>query len=163
MGVAGSGKSTVGALLSDRLGLPFLEGDALHSPANILKMSRGEPLEDADRAPWLGAIAARLSDDARYPRGLVVSCSALKAAYRHRLRAAAAGVRFVFLAISPQLASTRVAARTGHFMPARLIGDQFATLEVPTAQEPDVVQVDASLAPSALLAAILTAVLPGSD
>src|SRR5690348_2657036 len=97
MGVSASGKSTVGEALARALSLPFVEGDELHSRHNIQKMSHGEPLTDEDRAPWLRAIGSLLGDDTRRPRGVVVACSALKAAYRDVLRAASPAVRFVYL------------------------------------------------------------------
>ena len=143
MGVSASGKTTVGAALAHALGLPFIEGDALHSAHNIEKMSRGMPLDDADRAPWLASVAGTLADAHRYPRGVVVACSALKADYRDRLRRAAPGLRFVFLDAAPALVEARMAARHHHFMPASLEASQFATLERPAAAERDVVTLDA--------------------
>lgn len=145
MGVSASGKSTAGAALARALALPFVEGDRLHSRHNIEKMSRGEPLTDADRAPWLRAIAALLADETRYPRGVVVACSALKTAYREELRTASSAVRFVFLDASPELISARMAARQHHFMPPALAASQFAALERPTAAEHDVIILDAAL------------------
>lgn len=144
MGVSASGKTTVGAALAGALGLPFIEGDALHTPQNIEKMRRGEPLDDADRAPWLAAIAGRLADQVRYPRGVVVACSALKSAYRAELRKAVPHLEFVFLDASPELIAVRVAKRHHPFMPASLAASQFATLERPTAAETDVVRLDAA-------------------
>jgi gluconokinase len=144
MGVSASGKTTLGAALARALSLPFIEGDELHSRHNIEKMSRGEPLTDEDRAPWLEAIGRVLADEAHHPRGVVVACSALKAGYRSELRAAAPGVRFVFLEASPELVAARMAARRHPFMPASLAPSQFATLERPGATDPDVVRLDAS-------------------
>ncbi len=158
MGVSASGKTTVGAALAHALVLPFVEGDALHTPHNIEKMSRGEPLDDADREPWLAAIAATLADRRRYPRGVVVACSALKAAYRAQLRAAAPGIVFVFLDASPELVAARMAARRHHFMPASLAASQFATLERPTRAEADVVTLDAGQPVQALAVAAAEAV-----
>lgn len=136
MGVSGCGKSSVAAGLADALGLRFVEGDALHPSQNLAKMARGVPLTDADRWPWLDAVAAELSG------GGVVSCSALKRAYRDRLRRGAGRpVAFVFLRGSPALLAERMAGRTGHFMPASLLESQLATLEDPSA-EPGVVTVD---------------------
>ncbi|WP_434096526.1 gluconokinase [Streptomyces mobaraensis] len=127
MGVAGTGKTTVGPLVADALGVPYAEGDDFHPPANIAKMSSGVPLDDADRAPWLDAIGAWARD--RTDRGGVVSCSALKRAYRDRLRAAAPGVVFLHLTGDRELIAGRMAARKGHFMTTRLLDSQFATLE----------------------------------
>ena len=125
MGVAGCGKSVVGAGLAAALGAPFLEGDDLHPDANRRKMTGGQPLTDADRAPWLDAVGHWLAD---HPEG-VASCSALKRAYRDRLRVAAPGVRFVHLAGDGEVASARVAARAHHFMPAALVDSQLRDLE----------------------------------
>lgn len=145
MGVSASGKSTVGAALARELSLPFVEGDELHGRHNIEKMSRGKPLTDEDRAPWLAAIASLLADRSRYPHGVVIACSALKASYRDQLRAASRAVRFVFLDASPELITSRMAARNHHFMPAVLAGSQFAALERPASTDADVITLDASL------------------
>lgn len=153
MGVSGSGKSTVGGALARAISLPFVEGDGLHSRHNIEKMSRGEPLTDEDRAPWLAAIARVLADEAHYPRGVVVACSALKSGYRDELRAAASGVRFVFLDAGPELIAQRMAGRRHHFMPPSLEESQFAALERPGAADPDVVSLDAALPVAALVGA----------
>jgi gluconokinase len=144
MGVSASGKTAVGTELARRLGLPFVEGDTFHSANNIEKMRRGEPLDDADRAPWLAAIAASLADRSKYPRGLVIACSALKAAYREVLRKAAPNIRFVFLDASRAVVDARLAARQHHFMPASLAASQFATLQRPSPTETDVATLDAS-------------------
>jgi gluconokinase len=153
MGVSASGKSTVGAALARALSLPFVEGDELHSRHNIEKMSRGEPLTDEDRAPWLDAIASLLGDEARYPRGVVLACSALKTAYRDQLRAASPAVRFVFLDASPELIGARMAARRHHFMPPGLEASQFAALQRPAPTEPEVIILDAALPIEALVEA----------
>lgn len=144
MGVSGCGKTSVGAAVATHLGLAFVEGDALHPAANVEKMSRGIPLEDADRFPWLdrigAVIRAKLADD----HGLVISCSALKKSYRGRLRGFAdRRLTFIFLKGSEQLLAGRMAARKGHFMPASLLSSQFATLEDPSAED-QVVTVDIS-------------------
>lgn len=154
MGVSASGKSTVGRALAEALSLPFVEGDELHSRHNIEKMRSGEPLNDEDRAPWLAAIAARLADRSSYPRGLVIACSALKAAYREQLRAASPAVRFVFLEASPELIAARMSARPHHFMPPTLAASQFAALERPGSSAPDVIVVDAALPVAALVSAV---------
>jgi gluconokinase len=127
MGVSGSGKSTVGGLLAERLGVPYAEADDFHPAANIAKMSAGHPLDDADRAPWLDAIAGWTAE--RGDRGGVVSCSALRRRYRDRLRRDAPDLFFLHLAGPPELIASRLAARTRHFMPSGLLASQFETLE----------------------------------
>jgi gluconokinase len=149
MGVSGSGKSTLGPMLGQALGVPFADADAFHPPANIEKMSRGEPLTDADRTPWLMALGAWL---AAQPQGGVIGCSALKRAYRDMLRAAVPGLRLIFLSGSPELIAARQAARPGHFMPASLMASQFATLE-PPAPEEGALTLDIAQPPEALLRA----------
>ncbi|WP_374025808.1 gluconokinase [Mycobacterium sp. HNNTM2301] len=126
MGVSGSGKSTVGVALAQRLGVPFVDADALHPPANIAKMAAGEPLDDDDRRPWLDKVGEWL---AGHRDGGVVSCSALKRKYRDQLRTHCPEVEFLHLAGSPALISGRLAARTGHFMPPALLRSQFDALE----------------------------------
>ncbi|MFZ4185516.1 gluconokinase [Streptomyces sp. R02] len=127
MGVAGTGKTTIGPLLAARLGVPYAEGDDFHPQSNIAKMSAGTPLTDDDRWPWLDAIG----DWAQGRAGLggVVSCSALKRSYRDRLRAAAPGVVFVHLTGDRALIEARMSHRQGHFMPTALLDSQFATLQ----------------------------------
>jgi len=126
MGVSAVGKSAVGTALAADLGLPFLDADDLHPAASIAKMAAGQPLDDADRMPWLDAVGARL---AAAPEGLVVACSALTRSYRDRLRAAAPDTVFVHLTGSPALLQERAARRQGHFMPASLLRSQLDTLE----------------------------------
>lgn len=134
MGVAGCGKSSVGAALSAALGLPYLDGDDLHPAANIAKMSRGEPLSDADRWPWLALVGQSLRTSG------IVGCSALKRVYRELIdREAGGGVVFVHLSGARAVIEARMAARTGHFMPTKLLDSQFATLEKPGADENAVV------------------------
>ncbi|MEU5769174.1 gluconokinase [Streptomyces asoensis] len=147
MGVAGTGKTTIGPLLAARLGVPYAEGDDFHPQANIAKMSAGTPLEDADRWPWLDAIGAWA--DERAGLGGAVSCSALKRSYRDRLRAAAPSVVFVHLSGDRQLIKDRMAHRQGHFMPTALLDSQFATLQPLQADEAGVV-VDVSGSPEAI-------------
>ena len=142
MGVSGSGKSTVAAGIAAALGLAFVDGDGLHSPESVARMQAGTPLTDADRWPWLGRIAARLADADATPAGLVIACSALRRAYRDRIRAGAPGVRFVFLDGSAELIRTRMATRSGHYMPESLLASQLATLEPPGEGEPDVHRVE---------------------
>lgn len=127
MGVAGTGKTTIGPLLAARFDVPYAEGDDFHPQANIDKMSAGTPLGDDDRWPWLDAIGAWAHERAGH--GGVVSCSALKRSYRDRLRAAAPGVVFVHLGGDRALVEDRMAHRQGHFMPTALLDSQFATLQ----------------------------------
>jgi gluconokinase len=127
MGVAGCGKTTIGTLLARRLGVPYLEADDFHPPANVAKMRTGSPLTDGDRQPWLAAIARQVTAGAG-PRP-VVSCSALKRRYRDQLRQADPQAWFLHLLISEAAASRRVAARPGHFMPKSLVPSQLADLE----------------------------------
>lgn len=141
MGVAGCGKSSAGQALAQMLGLPLIEGDEFHPTSNVEKMRQGLPLTDADRTEWLGALGHALE---QHPGGAVLTCSALKASYRTRLRSHAPGLRFVFLEIDPQTAHRRVSARAAeHLFPASLVTSQFATLESPVG-EPGVLQVDAT-------------------
>jgi gluconokinase len=126
MGVSGSGKSTVGAALAHRLGVPFADADDFHPQANIAKMAAGEPLTDDDRYPWLEAVGQWL---ARHADGGVMSCSALKRSYRDQLRSHCARIEFVHLTGSPELIACRQADRPGHFMPSSLEQSQFAALQ----------------------------------
>jgi gluconokinase len=126
MGVSGSGKSTVGAALAQRLRVPFADADDFHPPANIAKMTAGHALDDDDRKPWLEAIGSWLAD---HRGGGVVSCSALKRTYRDRLRRHLDSIRFVHLDGSREVIARRQASRPGHFMPASLLNSQIATLE----------------------------------
>ncbi len=141
MGVAGCGKSAVGQRIAQATGLPLVEGDEFHPPANIEKMRRGIALQDEDRAGWLDRLGQELQ---RRPGGAVLTCSALKRSYRDRLRRFVPGLRFVHLALTPQQALQRVAARDGHFYPPSLVASQFDALEHPSA-EAGVLSVDASL------------------
>jgi len=127
MGVSGSGKSTVGAALAQRLRVPFADADDFHPPANIAKMTAGEPLNDDDRYPWLEAIGEWLAE--RCDAGGVMSCSALKRKYRDQLRRHCHDVEFLHLSGTPEVISRRQASRPGHFMPASLLTSQFETLE----------------------------------
>ncbi|MEU1531000.1 gluconokinase [Streptomyces fagopyri] len=133
MGVAGTGKTTIGPLLAARLGVPYAEGDDFHPQANIAKMTAGTPLSDEDRLPWLDAIGRWAHE--RDGLGGVVSSSALKRAYRDRLRAAAPGVVFVHLTGDRALIEERMSHRQGHFMPTALLDSQFATLQPLEADE----------------------------
>jgi gluconokinase len=138
MGVSGSGKSTVGAALAGRMRVPFEDADDLHPSANVAKMSRGEPLDDSDRWPWLDLIGMWLVNHAD---GGVIACSALKRKYRDQLRHHSDNVEFLLLEGSREVIERRQAARPGHFMPASLMSSQFATLE-PLAPDEDGVVVD---------------------
>ncbi|MER7568220.1 gluconokinase [Streptomyces sp. NPDC048523] len=144
MGVAGTGKTTIGPLLAARLGVPYAEGDDFHPPANIAKMSAGTPLTDDDRWPWLDAIGSWAHG--RAGLGGVVSCSALKRSYRDRLRAEAPGVVFVHLAGDRSVIEGRMSHRQGHFMPTTLLDSQFATLQ-PLQEDEAGVVVDVSGSP----------------
>lgn len=135
MGVAGCGKSTIASALARAFDVEFVEGDELHTPENVRKMAAGIPLTDADRAPWLAALAERLRAARLADRGLVMTCSALKRRYRDVLRGGDPEVRFVFLEGPRALIAERFAGRTGHYMPASLLDSQFATLERPDADE----------------------------
>ena len=143
MGVSGSGKSTVGAAIAQRLRVPFEDADDLHPSANIAKMSRGEPLDDHDRYPWLELVGEWL---AVHEEGGVMGCSALKRKYRDQIRGIAPTVRFLYLEGSRDVIEARQAARPGHFMPASLLTSQFATLE-PLAPDENgiVIEVDGSI------------------
>lgn len=153
MGVSGTGKSTVGQAVADRLGRPFLEGDALHPEVNVAKMSAGTPLDDDDRWPWLQAVRDAMSAHAAAGTSTVVACSALRRPYRDVLREAQGRVRFVLLDVAPEALRERVVHRTGHWMPPSLLESQLATLEpldpredgvtVRVAGPPDVVVADA--------------------
>lgn len=128
MGVTGSGKTTCATALAEALDGRFRDGDSLHSPECVEKMRSGIPLDDEDRWPWFGRIAAFLNAD---PGCAVVACSALKKAYRDFLRREVRNIRFVFLDASRETVTARVSARQGHYMPASLVGSQFAALERP--------------------------------
>ena len=136
MGVTASGKSTLMHALAERLGWSAVEADELHSQANITKMAHGIPLTDADRAPWLDAVAAQIASRAGDGESLVVACSALKRAYRDRLREAAPRCLFVYLEADLPFVLSRLKERTEHFMPASLAKSQFETLEPPRPDEP---------------------------
>jgi gluconokinase len=140
MGVAGSGKSSLGRAVAQAMQLPLIEGDDFHAPASRDKMRRGVPLDDADREGWLDRLCAELH---RHPQGAVLSCSALKRSYRERLRGGVPGLRFAFLQIGQSQARERVAARAAeHLFPPSLVASQFATLEPPLG-EPGVLCLDA--------------------
>ena len=154
MGVSGSGKSTVAGALARRLGWPLAEGDDFHSPANIAKMHAGTPLDDGDRMPWLGAIAAWIDVRRQAGQPAIVTCSALKRTYRDLLAGGRPEVLFIYLKGSSDLMSRHLAGREGHFMPASLLSSQFETLEEPGPDEP-VLTVDAGQALEAIVSEIV--------
>lgn len=128
-GVAGAGKSTVGRLLAERLGVPFADGDDFHPPADIAKMSAGKPLDDADRLPWLEFIGRWLHEADTVGTGAVVACSALRRRYRDILAAACPDAAFLLLTAPRELLAARLGGRTDHFMPSSLLDSQLAALE----------------------------------
>jgi carbohydrate kinase (thermoresistant glucokinase family) len=135
MGVSGSGKTTVGREIAERLGWPFFEGDDLHPDANVKRMEGGEPLADADRQPWLEKIrdlAARLLAE---ERSGVIACSALKRAYRELIREGGDAIRFVYLRGEREEIEVRIRQRENHYMPATLLDSQFDALEEPAPDE----------------------------
>lgn len=152
MGVSGTGKTSLGLVLADRLGIPYLDGDDLHPAANVAKMAAGVPLTDDDRGPWLDRVASMLSDKAP----VIIGCSALRRAYRDRLRAGAGGaVHFLHLTGPRDVITARMTAREGHYMPPALLDSQLATLEPPSADEARALDITQSL--SALADAALAA------
>ncbi|MEU4766064.1 gluconokinase [Actinosynnema sp. NPDC023794] len=155
MGVSGSGKSTVARMLADRLGRPMAEADEFHPAANIGKMSAGTPLTDADRAPWLAAIRDWITERAAAGESTVVTCSALKRAYRDVLRDADARVRFLHLHGTADVIGERMRHRSGHFMPPSLLRSQFDALEPLTSDE-DGVAVDVTRTPELIVEEAVT-------
>jgi gluconokinase len=156
MGVSGCGKSTVGGLLSDRLGWPFEEGDSLHPAANVEKMAAGIPLTDEDRWPWLAKIADWIDNRLDAGENGIITCSALKRTYRNMLNRRGSGVEFVYLSVGKAELEERVEHRPGHFMPASLLDSQLETLEPPTASEP-AIDVDAGTDPQLVVDRIMRA------
>lgn len=138
MGVSGCGKSTVAERLCTKLGWPYRDGDDFHPSANVAKMASGRPLNDDDRAPWLAAIADWIDQRRQIGQSAIVTCSALKKAYRLILVGGNADVTFVYLKGSQALLMSRISARKGHFMPPTLLMSQLATLEEPGQEEPAV-------------------------
>jgi gluconokinase len=163
MGVSGSGKSTVGKLLAERLQWPYADGDTFHSPENVAKMAAGIPLTDADRWPWLDTVEHWMAEQLRAGSNCVVACSALRKSYRDRLRTAADGVRdgsvrFVYLDVDHELLRQRLIARHGHFMHANMLDTQLATLEPPDAAEHSIaVPVTAATEPASTVDKIVLA------
>ena len=152
MGVSGCGKSTVASGVAARLGLPFIEGDALHPPRNVALMAAGTPLTDDDRRDWLQAMADGLL--AAAGTGAVLACSALKRSYRDRLRQDAPQLRLVHLVGDQALLEQRMHARAGHYMPASLLPSQLRTLQAPAADE-DAITLPITMAPDALVDAVV--------
>ncbi len=144
MGVSGSGKTTIGRRIAEVLGWEFLDADAFHSHANVQKMASGQPLTEADRAPWLKALRDALAERIDGDGGVVLACSALRRSHRDVLRQAGPEVRFLYLRADPQLVRERVAERSSHFFPPELVGSQFASLEEPRpSDEADVAVMEA--------------------
>ena len=157
MGVSGCGKSTVAEMYAQRTGATLIEADVFHPPANIAKMSSGIPLTDEDRAGWLAAMADRLAEGKARGEAMVVTCSALKKAYRDRLRQGDPDLFFVFLDGSQELLQARLDARKGHFMPPGLLGSQLATLERPNLATERCLHVSISLSPGQICATVAVA------
>lgn len=154
MGVSGSGKSTVAALLAGRLGWAFEEGDALHPQSNIDKMAAGHPLTDEDRYPWLEKVAQWVEQTLDRGENGVITCSALKRSYRSIINRRGSGVVFVFLSGTPETIGTRLAERHGHFMPASMLGSQFEALEELSPDEPGI-RIDVGPAPGVIAQQIM--------
>jgi gluconokinase len=153
-GVAGSGKTTVGALLADRLHWRFADADAFHPPANVAKMRSGVPLTDADRRPWLKAITAWMDERISAGESGVAGCSALKQKYRDELLAGRPAARLAFLQISRAAAHARLGARHGHFFTVALLDSQFAELDPPE-ESPQLIVLDATEPADRLAAEII--------
>lgn len=151
MGVSGSGKTTIGRLLAERLGWPFHDGDDFHPPANVAKMAAGIPLDDDDRAGWLAALAALIDDGLKHGQNGVLACSALKKAYRDVLRVDDAQVKFVYLRGDFETIRARMAKRKEHYMKEEMLRSQFEALEEP-ARAP---AVDISLEPGEIVNTIM--------
>jgi gluconokinase len=154
MGVSGCGKSTTGAALSRRLGWPFRDADSFHPSGNVAKMSRGVPLTDEDRWPWLAAIAQWIDERCEAGEPGIVSCSALKRAYRSRIVGARRGVRLVYLKGDVPLIEQRLRGRKHHFMPASLLESQFAVLQEPGVEEGPLI-VSIAMSPRRVVGAII--------
>ena len=155
MGVAGAGKTTVGERLASARGWPFADADDYHSAENVARMRRGEGLTDAQRAPWLRALAALIADHVTRGAPLVLACSALRRSYRSTLAPEALGstVRFAHLRVSPETLAARLGARAGHYASGTLLASQLATLEPPDPDE-DVLTLDGERTPDEIVAAL---------
>ena len=166
MGVSGCGKSTFSQAIGEALGLLVADGDDFHTPQSVAKMQAGIALDDADRWPWLDQIAAYLAagslingGEVGNGSGRVIACSALKRAYRDRIRTALPGVRFFFLDGEPELIRSRMRERTGHFMPPGLLDDQLRTLQRPGFDETDVITLNMSQSITQMVQQARTALL----
>ncbi len=155
MGVAGAGKSTIGQLLASELRCEFLDGDSLHPPANIQKMTMGIPLTDTDRAPWLAAVHAHIVESFERAQNLVVACSALKQSYRDTL-ADGVSITWVYLKGSEEVIRARLLERQHHFFKAQMLASQFADLEEPA----NAIVIDVEIAPSVAVRQIVDALFP---
>jgi gluconokinase len=153
MGVAGSGKTTIGRRLAELLAIDFCDADDLHSAANVTKMASGQPLNDADRSSWLSLLRVRVDRALANRSGMVLACSALKRRFRERLGLARPGCVLAYLRTTPELAARRLAARTGHFMPPSLLASQFSDLEEPT----DAIVFDADQPVEAIVSQLIAA------
>lgn len=154
MGVSGCGKTTVAAILAGRLGWRFEEGDTLQPQSNIDKMAAGHPLTDDDRAPWLEKVAEWVDERLDARENGLITCSALKRSYRDVINRRGSGVVFVFLAGSRETIAARLAVRHGHYMPSSLLDSQFADLEEPASDEPEI-RVEVGPAPAVIAQSIL--------
>jgi gluconokinase len=154
MGVSGSGKTTIGSLLADKLNCPYADADSFHSAANVAKMAAGHPLDDGDRLPWLQSIRAWIDERVTKNEPGIVSCSSLKRKYRAALRRPE--LVFVYLHGTRALIEQRLSARHGHFFTPAMLDSQFAALEEPSADE-NVITVDISQTPAEIVAAIIAA------
>jgi gluconokinase len=151
VGVSGSGKTSVGQALSAQAGWVFLDADDYHPEANIAKMSRGEPLNDVDRAPWLETLRGVIETQIKKGENTILACSALKKSYRLRLsQTSPQSVRFVYLKVSQQLLEARLEKREGHFMKSKMLQSQLEDLEEPTIDEAYVVEVQGDISPESL-------------
>ncbi len=157
MGVSGSGKTTVGRLLADRLGWDFYDADDFHPPANIAKMAAGVPLDDPDRLPWLAALHELIARSVAHQQPGVLACSALKDRYRQALQAGDGRVRLVYLKGDYALIEARMQARAGHYMKPEMLKSQFAALEEP----PDALVVSVADSPEAIVETILEGLAAG--
>jgi carbohydrate kinase (thermoresistant glucokinase family) len=155
MGVSGAGKTTLGKLLAERLGWTFKEGDDLHPASNVAKMKAGHPLTDEDRAPWLAAIGRWIDGQIAEGQSGVITCSALKRAYRDQLDGGRPQVRFVLQEIDEATIAERLKHREGHFFPPSLLASQFADLQPPAADEP-VIRVDGKQPQAAQVESVLS-------
>ena len=160
MGVSGSGKSTVGAALAQRLRVPFADADDFHPAANVEKMRAGIPLTDADRWPWLRAVAAWMDEHIARGESAVVGCSALRRSYRDQLLVGRPEARMVFLATDREVLTRRLAARVGHFFPEQLLASQLAAVEPPGPDE-NVIRVVPADTPAGTVEAIIALLFPG--